>query len=234
MTISIILVKPQLGENIGAAARVMKNFELSDLRIVAPRDGWPNDAAEVMAAGAKDVVESATLYDTTQEAVADLHVVYATTGRRRDMEKRVLSCRGAVRDMVSRHAHSQEVGVLFGAERCGLENEDIALSDTILTIPVGELYPSLNLAQAVALVCYEWMAAQGMGVPSIRDLPAEKESLYALFDHLEKELDERQFWKVDEKKPAMWRNIRNMLQRAEMTEQEVRTLHGIIRCLSDY
>lgn len=235
MSLAIILVKPQLGENIGAAARVMKNFDLMDLRIVAPRDGWPNPAAESMAAGAKDLLERAVLYETTAAAIADCHRVYATSSRVRYMEKPLHEMAAGMERLVQARSEGERVGLMFGPERSGLDNEDLALADAMVTIPVGETYPSLNLAQAVAISCYEWTRVSGVlkvvsPEPSVR---ADKQELQSLFDDLEARLDARNFWKVEEKKPIMWRNIRNMFQRQALSEQEVRTLRGIIQCLSE-
>ncbi len=271
----IILVNPQLGENIGAAARAMKNFGLHQLRLVAPRDGWPNARAVDMAAHAADVVEAATIYATTAEAVADLQAVYATTARERDMAKVAYSPRelfeGSGADdschavfmtasgqpepdltkarprhedgvTSARGLHSfiavenGKTGILFGAERSGLSNEDVVLADAIISIPVSAEYASLNLAQAVGLVAYEWFLSLESSVQrsAFRSDVASKGELQGLFDQLEGELDARGFWKVEGKKPVMWRNIRNLLQRAQMNAQEVRTMRGIVRCLSEY
>jgi len=235
MSLAIILVKPQLGENIGAAARVMKNFDLTDLRIVAPRDGWPNPAAESMAAGAKDMLGAAGLYDTTAAAIADCHRIYATSSRLRYMEKPLFDMAEAMQQLVEAVAGGQRIGVMFGPERSGLDNEDLALADAMVTIPVGEAYPSLNLAQAVAITCYEWTRVSGrltIAAPETATR-ASKQEMQSLFDDLEARLDDRNFWKVEEKKPIMWRNIRNMFQRQELSEQEVRTLRGIIQCLCE-
>lgn len=235
MTLSIILVRPQLGENIGAAARVMKNFDLTDLRIVAPRDGWPNVAAESMSAGAKDLLDKAKLYPDTASGIADLNCVYATTGRMRDMEKPIKSGAEAMTALCARASAGETVGMLFGPERSGLDNDDLVLCDALVTIPVGQTYPSLNLAQAVAIICYEWVVKCGeLTLPEQKQTQrASKAELQSFFDDLEAKLDARNFWKVLEKKPVMWRNIRNMLQHDELSQQEVRTLRGIINCLTE-
>ena len=222
-----------MGENIGAAARVAKNFAISDLRIVAPRDGWPNPKAHEMAAGAKDLIENAKLFDSTAEAIADLHKIYATTARDRYMEKQVFTAREAGDDAKKQLESGQTIGLLFGPERSGLENEDIALANAMVTIPVNPDYGSLNLAQAVGIVCYECSQVVPEASTEQPEI-ATKQEIHGLFDHLEQELDQRNFWKVDTKKPAMWRNIRNLFQRTDMTSQEVRTLRGIIRCLTDF
>lgn len=222
-----------MGENIGAAARAMKNFGLRDMRLVAPRDGWPNAKAVEMAAHAADVIEQAKLFATTQDAVADLQCVYATTARERYMEKPMTSPRTLFADAAQA---AMRCGILFGPERSGLSNEDVALADAILSIPVHPDYASLNLAQAVGLVAYEWFqqgAELHMATVARSEL-ASKGELQSLFDHLEGELDARGFWKAEGKKPIMWRNIRNMLQRVPFSAQELRTFRGIIRCLTDY
>lgn len=216
-----------MGENIGAAARVMQNFGLHDLRIVAPRDGWPNEQARSMAAKAVTIVDAATLYETTQEAVADLRHVLATTARERQMNKPAVSAHD-----LPQQPMPEAWGIMFGPERTGLENEDIAAADQLLYVPTAPENPSLNLAQAVAVVAYSWSQSALEGSYDAEQ-PATKEELQGLYAQLETALDEAHFWKVDEKKPAMWLNIRAMLQRAELTEQEVRTWRGIIRALGE-
>lgn len=235
--ISILLIRPQMGENIGAAARVMHNFGLADLRIVAPRDGWPNAAAEAMSAGAKELIASARLFDSVAEAVADLHQLYATTARPREMEKEAIWLQELPAHLKQNVAGENiKLGVLFGPERSGLENEDLALCDTILSVPVNPAYPSLNLAQAVALVCYELsrvtLGAQAES-PSPAAEAASKAALQGFFDQLEVALDAVHFWRVAEKKPVMWMNLRNLFTRARLNEQEIRTLRGMIRRLSE-
>ncbi len=226
---TIILIRPQMGENIGAAARVMKNFGFTDLRIVAPRDGWPNPKAESMAAGGGDVLQNAKLFNTTQEAIEDIQFLYATTARPRDMEKRCMTSHE-----LSAHASGkQKVGILFGAERSGLANEDVALADCIVSVPVDEAYPSLNLAQTVALMAYECSKNGIEAVAPMSVAQAPKDELTGFFDQLESELDARNFWKVADKKEKMWINIRNLFTKAELTQQEVRTLRGMVRSLTE-
>lgn len=233
---AFILVRPQMGENIGAAARVMANFGLSDLRLVEPRDGWPNQKAIDMAAGASGVIERVGLFANTAESVAELQSVIALTARTRQMDKPLHEVREALQELAKRQAGGERVGILFGPERTGLSNEDVALADTLATIPVDASFPSLNLAQAVAVVAYEWgQCAAANTVPyQQEELPATKQEVQALFDHLEQALDAGNFWRVPEKKEAMWHNIRAMLQRGSLSAQEVRTLHGIIRCLREF
>lgn len=243
---AVILVAPQLGENIGAAARAMANFGLSDLRIVNPRDGWPNEAAAANAATGVHVIEQARLFATTAEAVADLNFVCATTARRRDMIKPVLAPRSAASQMSTRIAAGQGCGILFGHEKSGLSNDDIALADAIVTAPVDPAFASLNLAQAVLLFGYEWImqrddhslgrktafdgpAVEGLQMPDTR--PATREELMGFFEHLETELDACGFLWPPEKRPAMVRNLRNMFNRMSASEQEVRTLRGVVGSL---
>ncbi|MBM3617607.1 MAG: RNA methyltransferase [Alphaproteobacteria bacterium] len=239
---AIILVNPQMGENIGAVARAMMNFGLRDLRIVAPRDGWPNPAADAMAAHGLPIIESAKLYATTREAVADLHYVYASTARDRRIHKPQLSPREASQDGVSRARAGQNIGILYGPERSGLENEDIALAHAILTIPTDEKYSSLNIAQSAVVIAYEWWVAglTGDGSSDSQEanhgakkdsLPATGEQVDLFFGHLEAALDRTNFFKLDEKKPHMWRNLRSTFLRAELSEQEVHTLRGMLSAL---
>jgi tRNA/rRNA methyltransferase len=235
---AIILVDPQLGQNIGMVARAMLNCGLEELRLVRPRDGWPNSAAESAASGADVVLEKTRLFDTTAEAVGDLRRVYAATARPRGMITPVVTPRQAAAEL--RAAQAQEegtrAGVIFGPERSGLTNDDIALADAVLSVPLNPAFASLNLAQAVFVVGYEWLIA-GSDVPA-RELslgatrPATKAELVGLFERLEAALDARGFLYPVEKRPTMVRNLRNLFQRAGLTEQEVRTLHGIVSLLT--
>jgi tRNA/rRNA methyltransferase len=233
---AVILVQPQLGENIGTAARAMANFGLTDLRLVNPRDGWPSEKALSASSGAVAVIEGARLYDDTAAAIADLRRVYAATTRHRDMIKPVVTPAAAAAEMRARP--ETPTGVLFGPERAGLDNDDVALADTILAIPANPASSSLNLAMAVAVTGYEWFLA-GDDTPE-RHLetgvtrPATKAELLGFFEHLERELDACGFLRVTEKRPTMVRNIRNLFQRAELTEQEVRSLRGIVSGLVDH
>jgi len=232
---AIILVEPQLGDNIGAVARAMLNCGLTDLRLVKPRDGWPNERARKAAAGADSVIDGASLHDTVASAVADLHQVYATTARHRDMIKPVLVPRAAVERMRPEIASGLKVGVLFGRERSGLNNDDVALASAIITFPLNPDFTSLNLAQAVLLTAWEWRQATAepwAPQPMPVSPPATGEQLQGLFKHLEDELDRGGFLFPPEKRPSMVRNLRNLLLRAELTDQDVRTLHGVVTCLS--
>lgn len=244
---AVILVEPQLGENIGSSARAMANFGLEDLRLVEPRDPWPNDKAAAMASGAHWVIDGTRIYPATQEAVADLSFVCATTARPRDMIKPVLTPQGAAERMMACAFRGERCGVLFGSERAGLSNDDITLADVVVMAPVNPRFASINLAQAVLLVAYEWhklvdggslgrrTAFDGPGRPGLQlqeTRPATKEELFGLFEHLERELDRAGFFYPPEKRPTMVRNLRNMLQRMQATEQEVRTLRGVIAALA--
>ena len=243
----IILAEPQLGENIGASARAMANFGLTELRLIRPRDGWPNDYAYKAASGADWVIEGARVFEREEDALGDLNYVYAATARPRDMVKPVLTPDQAGEEIRTKIASGLTVGVLFGRERSGLDNDQIALADAIVMAPVNPAFASLNLGQAVLLIGYEWFKrgaatlgdgtrqdgphdAPGLKMPGTR--PATKKELVGFFEHLEEELDMSGFLNPVEKRPAMVRNIRNMFQRTELTEQDVRTLRGIVSSLT--
>lgn len=232
----IIMVRPQLGENIGMAARAMLNCGLATLRLVSPRDGWPNDKAQRAASGADVVLENAEVFDSVADAVADLERVVATTARNRELTQRILTPRHAAAEMRGWIGQGDRVGILFGPERTGLENDDMVHADTALSIPLNPQFSSLNVAQAVLLVSYEWAAAVD-ATPAARmaeyaTRPATKEELQNLFDHLERALDQSGFLRNKDMRPSMVLNLRALLQRAEMTEQEARTFHGVIKFLS--
>lgn len=232
----VVLVRPQLGENIGMAARAMLNCGLATLRLVAPRDGWPNDRAQRAASGADIVLENAEVFDNVADAVADLERVVATTARNRELSQRILTARHAASEIRGWIGQGDRVGILFGPERTGLENDDMVHADTALSIPLNPQFSSLNIAQAVLLVSYEWAAA-GDATPVSRmadhaTRPASKEELQNLFDHLERALDQSGFLRNKDMRPSMVLNLRALLQRAEMTEQEARTFHGVIKFLS--
>ena len=232
----VILNERQLAENIGAVARVMANFGLSDLRLVRPRDGWPQDRAWASASGADWPLDNAKVFDRLEDAVADLRLVYATTARSRGTQLPVLTPREAAVELQAGVAAGQTVGLLFGGERAGLETDDIALCHGIVTIPVDERFRSLNLAQAVALSAYEWR----MGVADRPreafaqnvDEPADMSVVVGLYEQLEGELDNAGFFHPPEKRPSMVRNLRISLGRARLTEQEVRTWRGVVTALS--
>lgn len=231
----VILVRPQLGENIGMAARAMLNCGLSELRLVSPRDGWPNERAQRAASGADIVLDGARVFDSVAAAVVDLQRVVATTARTRELVQRIVTARRAATDMRGWIAAGERVGILFGPERTGLENDDAVHADTALTIPLNPQFTSLNVAQAVLLVAYEWIAS-GDASPEERmsdhaTRPATKDELQNLFDHLERALDQSGFLRHKDMRPAMVNNLRALLQRTGMTEQEVRTFHGVIKFL---
>ncbi|TNE60663.1 MAG: RNA methyltransferase [Alphaproteobacteria bacterium] len=232
---AIILVRPQLGENIGKAARAMLNFGLTDMRLVAPRDGWPNPAAGPAASGADRVLDEAKVFDTVEEAVANCHNVYATTVRNRDMPKPVVTPREASAQMHDQIAAGRRPGILFGPERSGLTNDDVALADTILTVPVNPDFGSLNLAQAVILTAYEFHHRTDVTPayqPSHPEGVASKEELLGLMQHMETELGKRGFFRSEERRETQVRTIRNLLQNANLSAQEVRTLRGIVKSLT--
>lgn len=232
----IVLTRPQMGENIGAAARAMLNFGLEHMRLVAPRDGWPNPAAVALASGASPVLDHAGVFPDVGAAVADCDYVYATTARGRGLVKPVLIPEAAMVEARAMIAAGKTVAVLFGPERAGLENEDIAHANAIVTIPVNPDFYSLNLAQGVLLMAYEWMRGTTQ-VPGARlelagtDIASAIE-IEKLGDHFEEKLDASGFFFPPEKAPGMKLNLRNMLSRWTMTRSEVQTLHGILRQLA--
>ena len=233
----VILVEPQLGENIGMAARAMGNFALSRLRLVKPRDGWPNIAAQRAAAGADYILEKAELYDTVQAAVADLDLVFATTARAHDQAKPVLAPEAAAREMVGHIANGGGAGILFGRERAGLTNEEVALANRIVTFPVNPGFASLNLAQAVLLMGYEWfrLATSGalpFAMPE-RSERASHHQIDAFFENLVRELDKVEFLRPREKRDTMLVNLRNIFTRMEPTKQDMHTLHGVVMAIAE-
>ena len=233
----IVLVEPQLGENIGAAARAMGNFGLSRLRVVKPRGAWPNREAVIMASGADRILDAATLFDTVEAAIADCHFVFAATARAHDQAKPVLGPDEAARLAAPRIAAGETVAVMFGRERNGLENDEVGLADAIITLPVNPAFASLNLAQAVAIVAYEWFKlTTGGALPFAmprKSPPAAKEQLGAFFAGLERELEKVEFFRPPEKRATMTVNLRNIFQRMELTQQDVRTLHGVIAAIAE-
>jgi tRNA/rRNA methyltransferase len=234
---TIILIEPQLGENIGMVARAMLNCGLTDLRLVRPREIWPNDKAVAAASGADRVLDRARLFASTGDAIADLHSVYATTARPRYMTKKMLNMRSAAAELRARTAAGEATGILFGKEAAGLHNDDIALAEAVITIPLNPAFSSLNLGMAVLLVSYEWFAAGEKGAPAPELVmppethPANQAELLGLYQHLEVELDACGFLRNQQSRPSMVRNLRNLFGRARLTEQEVQTLRGVITCL---
>lgn len=235
---TVILVRPQLGENIGMAARAMLNCGLSSLRLVAPRDGWPNPKAQRAASGADVVLDEAKVFDSVEAAVADLGRVVATTARNRELSQRIVTPRRAATEIRGWTAAGDKVGILFGPERTGLTNDDMVRADTALSIPLNPQFSSLNIAQAVLLVSYEWaMAEEGAPAERMSDhstRPATKDELQNLFAHLERALDQSGFLRNKAMRPAMVNNLRALLQRTAMTEQEVRSFHGVIKYLAKH
>ncbi len=234
----IILVAPQMGENIGACARAMLNCSISELRLVRPRDGWPNPAATAMAAGADVVLEHTKVFETTREAIADLTRVYATTARHRDMVKPVVTPRQAAVESHAVSAEGGRVGYLFGAERDGLDNVDVALADAILSVPANPEFCSFNIAQAVLLVAYEWFQGQTDTPPRRLRMPGEdaaaprRETIDAFFDKMIAALDERGYFRSPDLRDRLIISLRNLINRMEPNEQDIQTLHGVMVALA--
>ncbi len=232
----IVLVRPQLGENIGMCARAMLNCAVTEMRIVAPRDGWPNPDAVAAASGAVSILENAKVFQTTAEAVADLQYVLATTARDRFLNKTVIDASAAGLLIHEKIANNIRCGILFGPERTGLESDDMAVADAILNIPLNPSFSSLNLAQAVLLVCYSWLHTNNPFAKKADDPeqspPATKDEVENLLQHLEQELDYSGFFRSPDQRPTLMRNIRNFFFRSGMSAQETRTLHGIFKSLT--
>lgn len=231
----VILNAPQLAENIGSVARVMANFGLADLRLVNPRDGWPQERAWALASGAEWPLNAAQVFDDVESAIADLQVVFATTARPRELQLPVLTPRAAAADLYAASARGERTGLLFGGERAGLETADIALCQAVVTIPIDERFRSLNLAQAVAINAYEWRLTQaGEAPPQFRDLapPADQAAMMGFYEHLERELEVGGFFHPPEKRASMVQNLRSALSRAGFSDQEVRTLRGVVTALA--
>ena len=240
-TPAIILVNTQMGENIGMCARAMLNCGLTDLRLVAPRDGWPSEIARATSSGAVAVIENARVYDTLADAVADCSFVVATTARSRDIVKQVLIPETAAHAL---HQSAGKSAIVFGPERAGLTNDDLTLCDAIINIPLNPDYMSLNIAQAVLLVCYEWykLNIESSNLSEIQDrlldhmvvadhAVATKGEVTALLDHFETALDETGFFTTETQKPTILRNLRNTFQRMRLSSQEAQTMHGVIKAL---
>lgn len=232
---AIVLVRPQLAVNVGMCARAMANFGLSDLRLVAPKGGWPapapfDEAATAAAAGAAHLLAAARVFPTLEAAVADLSFVWVTTARERDQVKRVATPAEAMPECAARMAGGERHGIMFGPERTGLDNDEVAIADAVVTFPVNPAYASLNLAQAVLLMGYEWRRASGSDAAPFRleerSPAAPREMVLSFFDWLESELDQSGFFRPEGKGPVMRRNLRNIFHRLQMSEQDVRTLRG--------
>jgi tRNA/rRNA methyltransferase len=245
-TPAVILIEPQLPDNIGMVARACANFGLDDLRLVDPRDGWPNEKARIAASGANYVIDDAAAYDTFDAALGDLNWVCATTARQRDLRKPVLTPEEAVAEMRRRIGSGQRCGVIFGRERNGLETHEVARADAVVMIPVNSRFASLNLAQAVLILGYEWMRTSGQATlgrvttfeqplqPGLYlgdQMPATREEMTGFFEHLERELERQGFFSSPDKRPSVVNNLRTMFLRAEPTGQEVKTLRGIVATL---
>ena len=233
---AVILVNPQLGQNIGASCRAMLNFGLTELRLVKPRDGWPNPDADAMAAGAVSLIENAKVYETTAEAVADLKFVLAATARRRELEVPVIGTDEVGAQLHGFAAEGIPTGILFGPEKAGLTNADVVLADAILTYPINPAFQSLNLAQAVNIFAYIWKSAEGAVPPEYfqKEISqaASREDLVRMFEHLEAELEIAGYFYPEAKTELMKQNIRAPFVRSKMTVQEVRTMRGIIKALA--
>jgi tRNA/rRNA methyltransferase len=233
----VILVEPQLGENIGAAARAMANFGLGKLRLVKPREAWPNPQARKMASGADRILDEAVLYDTVEDAIADCSLVLATTARQHDQATPVIDAAQAAQDAAGPVAAGETVGILFGRERTGLENQEVALADKIVTLPVNPAFASLNLAQAVIIVAYEWFKHATAGALPFttpqRSPQASKQQLLSFFGTLERELEKVEFFRPPDKRDTMQINLRNIFTRMAPTQQDIRTLHGVVTAIAE-
>lgn len=230
---AFVLIRPQMGENVGAAARAMWNFGLSRMRLVEPRDGWPNSRAVAMASGAGRVLDNVQVYPSLTEAVGDCTRVYATTARPRDLTKTVMTPEAAMRDAARRASEGERVAVLFGPERSGMDNEDVARANTVITVPVNPDFPSLNLGQCVLLLAYEWRRATEDAEP-VREVMAGTEWASALeVDHLarhfEDRLDEAGYFFPEHKAGSMKLSLRNLWSRMPLTVQDVQVFHGMMR-----
>jgi len=231
---AVILAQPQMGENVGAAARAMKNFGLSELVLIAPKFEWPNDKAQMLASGSGDILDAAKLYPTATEALAPYNLVLATTARGRDVVKEIHTPEAGIRRLRAAAEAGTRTAILFGGERAGLTNEEMSLADAVITIPTAE-FSSLNLGQAVLLLGYEWLKSADK-TPAVRTRatiaqPASRFELTGLFEHLERELDAAEFLFPPAKRETMVRNIRAMIMRSGLTDQEVRTIRGMIVAL---
>jgi tRNA/rRNA methyltransferase len=232
----VILVRPQLADNIGAVARAMGNGGLFHLRLVAPRDGWPQERAWRMASGADRLLEAATVHETVADSVADLHRVYATCPRPRHIVKPVMTARAAALDVHAAAGQGLRAGILFGPERAGLDNDDMAQADTLVRYPLNPAFDSLNLSQAVMVMAYEWWTATdatpGRTLMTNETTVATKGALQNFMSHLIDELDACGFLRNVPKRPGMVHNLWHLFQRGEVTAQELRTLHGVVTELS--
>lgn len=229
ITPCVILVSPQMGENIGATARAMANFGLADLRLVSPRDGWPNERAQDLASGALEYVQ-VSVFESFSDSVKDLHFSFATTSRSRDIVKPVFQPADAIQEVHSRK--NQRVGFVFGAERTGLENDDLTLCNAVINIPTNAEFPSINLAQSVLLLAYEWSKYCNISAGAQpKEVPAKQEELDIFITRLENDLEERRFFRTPHLRTTVEQNVRNIFKRMDLTEQELNTLHGMLSAL---
>ena len=237
---AIVLVGPQLGENIGTAARAMLNCGLADLRLVEPRDGWPSEKARSAASGADRVIDEARIYPDIASAIGEFHRVFATTARPREVVKAVLTPRAAAAEMRAAQSRGERVAILFGPERWGLTTDQVSFAEAIIEVPLNPAFASLNLAQAVLVVAYEWHiaadATPAKYMPTLEEHGgptelAEQAEILRLFEHLERELDDSGYLFPPDKRPTMVRNLRSIFLRANLTEPEVRSLRGMVKAL---
>jgi tRNA/rRNA methyltransferase len=244
---AVVLMEPQLADNVGMVARAMANFGLDDLRLVAPRDGWPNEKARIAASGANYIIDDARAFPSLESSLSDVTWLAATTARQRDLRKPVMTPLEVVAEMRRRIGRGERCAVLFGRERSGLETTEVANADAVVMIPVNSRFASLNLAQAVLILGYEWMRssdAQSLGRVTTyekpletglymnADRPATKQQLIGFFEHIEAELDRLGFFNPSHKRATVVRNLRTMFSRMGATDQEVRTLRGIVATLA--
>lgn len=233
----VVLVETQMGENIGAAARAMANFGLRELRLVKPRDGWPNDKARAAASRGDTIIDAVSLHDRLEDAIADLELVWAATARPHDIAKEVESPAVAAAEMGLASARGARCGIVFGREKWGLTSDEVGHCDRILTVPVDPTFASLNVAQAVIVAAYEWRrvvlgdAAWTPFGEKERSPQAPKADVFAFFGHLESALDKVEFFRPEHKRDHMVRNLRQIFQKARLSEQEVRTLRGVVAAL---
>ena len=232
----VILCRPQLGENIGTAARAMLNCGVVNLRLVAPRDGWPNPKALNASSGADSIIAGTKIFDTTLDAVSDCEVVFAATARTREVMKRVITPRQAAKEIRVANRKNRRVALLFGPERTGLNNNEIEFADSIIEVPLNPSFSSLNLAQAVLIMCYEWYISvdetPSSRFPGGEGSPADKKQLYSFFQYLDNSLEDSGFYPTPEMRPSMVRNIRALFTRVGLTQQDLQTLYGMIKKLT--
>ncbi len=234
---AIILIEPREAGNIGSTARAMMNFGMTDLRLVRPKTHWLETFTRQMASGANDILNGARVYETTEEAISDLNIIYATASKKRDMIKPLLTPRSAAQEMKTLTKQGARIGLLFGTEPSGLENEDVMRASALISIPTSEDFDSLNLSQAVLLIAYEFFQTHlpdsfvEVSLSGKRSSFATQMEVEGFLKHLEEELDTANFWRVSEKKPDMLQNVRNIFNRIQLTQQETQTLRGILKAL---